>query len=208
METSSTFFIDAECYLPVVEVGAYAAERERLGDNALIVVLGVAVVAAIAGVLRGGSLSTLADTRFRWGWLIFAGLALQLGFDLWDPDWLTRAQATAIVLASNGLILVFVMLNRALAGMWLIGVGLALNALVIGANQGMPVSVDAAHSAGAPVPNDTSSIKHERMDDDTLLPWLGDVIPLSVGNQVLSIGDLVLAAGMGWLVNVRTRERS
>jgi len=191
-----------------VGAGAYAAERERLGGHALIVVLVVAVVAAIAGVLRGGSFSTLADTGFRWGWLIFAGLALQLGFDLWDPDWLTRAQATAIVLASNALILLFVVLNRVLPGMWLIGLGLALNAFVIGANQGMPVSADAAHSAGATVPNDTSSIKHERMDDDTLLPWLGDVIPLSVGNQVLSIGDLVLAAGMGWLVYVRTRERS
>lgn len=174
----------------------------------MIIVLIVAGLAAVAGVLRGGSLSTLADTRFRWGWLIFAGLALQLGFDLWDPDWLTRAQATAIVLSSNALILIFVVLNRVLPGMWLIGVGLALNALVIGANQAMPVSVDAAHSAGAPVPNDTSSIKHERMDGDTLLPWLGDVIPLSIGNQVLSIGDLVLAAGMGWLVYGRTRERS
>ena len=174
----------------------------------MILVLIVAGLAALVGVLLGGSLSSLADTRFRWGWLIFAGLALQLVFDLWDPDWLSRAQATAIVLASNAMILVFVVLNRAVPGMWLIGAGLALNAFVIGANQAMPVSVDAARSAGAPVPNDTSSIKHERMDDDTLVPWLGDVIPLSIGNQVLSIGDLVLAAGIGWLVSGRTRERS
>lgn len=174
----------------------------------MILVLIVAGLAALVGVMRGGSLSSLADTRFRWGWLIFAGLALQLGFDLWDPDWLTRTQATVVVLASNALILVFVVLNRAVPGMWLIGAGLALNALVIGANQAMPVSVDAARSAGAPVPNDTSSIKHERMDDDTLVPWLGDVIPLSIGDQVLSIGDLVLAAGIGWLVSGRTRERS
>ncbi len=174
----------------------------------MIIVLIVAVLAAVAGLLRGGSLSALADTTFRWGWLIFLGLALQLAFDLWDPDWLTRTQATAIVLASNALILAFVWLNRALPGMWVIGLGLALNALVIGANQAMPVSVDAARSAGAPVPDNTSSIKHERMDDDTLLPWLGDVIPLSIGDQVLSIGDLVLAAGMGWLVFARTSDKN
>jgi hypothetical protein len=174
----------------------------------MIIVLVIAVLAVIAGLLRGGSLSALAETSFRWGWLIFVGLALQVVFDIWDPDWLTRAQATAIVLASNALILVFVWLNRALPGMWLIGLGLAMNALVIGANQAMPVSMDAARSADAPVPNNTSSIKHERMNDDTLLPWLGDVIPLTIGDQVLSIGDLVLAAGMGWLVFARTNDEN
>ena len=65
----------------------------------MIIVLVVAALAVIAGLLRGGSLSALADTTFRWGWLIFVGLALQLAFDLWDPEWLTRTQARLTALA-------------------------------------------------------------------------------------------------------------
>jgi len=64
----------------------------------LVVVL---VGGAVLGVVRGGSLESLAATSFRWSWLIFAGLFLQLGTDLVNPPWLGRP-GMLVVIGANG----------------------------------------------------------------------------------------------------------
>lgn len=164
----------------------------------------VAVGAVLIGTVRGGSLDALARTKFRWVSLLAIGLALQITFDLWSPEWMTKTMATTVVLASHVAVALFIVANRGMAGMMLIGIGLALNAVVIAANGAMPVSTTAAEVASAARTGLNHDLKHEPLDDTTLLPWLGDVIPVPRLGEVMSCGDLFLALGIGRLIYRRT----
>lgn len=171
----------------------------------VILVLLLAVVAAVYGLVRGGSLEGLARTQFRFVWVLLAGLLIQVTFDIWDPEWLSETGDIMILLGTNVAVATFLALNRQLPGMWLAAAGLLLNVLVIGANGAMPVSMEAADFAGL---SDQPSwgMKHEALNDATLLPWIADVIPVPGLKMILSVGDVVLAAGIGWLVYKRTLE--
>lgn len=169
-----------------------------------------AVVAVVVGLVRGGSLQTLADTRFRAPLLLLVGVVVQLALDFWDPGWLTDGIAVAVLLFSNVLVAFFIFFNRALPGMLLALLGLALNVAAISANGAMPVSPQAAARSGATTSVGDAGIKHEVLDAETVLPWLGDVIPVPGLGLVLSAGDVLLAGGIGWLIYARitsTRQR-
>ena len=168
------------------------------------VALIVAIAAALVGLRKGGSLHALAYTHFRAPLLLLAGLVLQLGLNLWEPEWLTDDLALALLLSSNAIVASFIAVNQKLPGMLLIAMGLALNVAVITANRAMPVSAQAAEQSGATTVVGDAGIKHEALDEDTVLPWLGDVIPVPGLRLVLSVGDLLLDAGMSKLLYVRT----
>ena len=142
-------------------------------------------------------------TRFRWTWALLLGLSVQLVVDLWSPDWLTEERSFAIVLATNALVVVFLLVNLKLPGASLAAIGLLLNIVVIGANGAMPVSPRAAEMAGRTLTDDDFGLKHELLTDDTLVPWLGDVIPLPKLKFLFSLGDIVLALGIARLVYER-----
>jgi hypothetical protein len=167
----------------------------------MIAFLLAGLLAALAAVVRGGSMKALADTQFEWTWLLFAGLAIQLTAQIWSPEWLDGAAGTAVIVGSNVLVVVFLVANRRLPGVLLIGLGLALNVIVIAANGAMPVSVSASRSAGVePPPPGVADVEHERLDDDTKLPWLADVLAIPGAREVFSVGDVILALGIGDLV--------
>jgi hypothetical protein len=84
--------------------------------------------------------------------------------------------------------------------MAVIAVGIALNALVITVNSGMPVRRDAIVAAGIADDRaiddiDFGTKRHLEEPDDRLM-FLGDIIPVPVLEEVLSFGDLVLAVGV------------
>lgn len=164
----------------------------------------MAIVAAAIAVVRGGSLERLGATRFRWLPLLFGALALQLVFALWEPGWLSEAGALAVVLGSIVGVAVFLTINGHLPGTLLAALGLSLNVLVIGLNGAMPVSSEAARIAGTDPP-EIGGIKHELMTEDTELHLLGDVIPIPRWS-VISIGDVILAAGLARLTYHQTRH--
>lgn len=168
----------------------------------------IALAALGLGLWRGGSLHALADTRVRWMTLLFQGLLVQVAFDVWDPPGLTSTHALAVLFISNLAVASFVVLNLRTPGMLLIGVGLVLNTLVITANGAMPVSSSASSAAGISAPSEVDNdLKHERLNDDTRLGWLSDVIPVPGLKEVLSLGDLLLAAGIARLIYVRTTSQ-
>jgi hypothetical protein len=96
------------------------------------------------------------------------------------------------------LVAVVLWLNRTLPGMVWIVVGFLLNLTVIGLNGGfMPISNAALQVAGyAPrFARFTNSIP---MTSSTILPWLGDVVPipgLLPINGVFSLGDGLITIG-------------
>ena len=83
--------------------------------------------------------------------------------------------------------------------MWVIGLGIALNALVIGLNQGMPtadneVTTRSGRTIEEPIER---TARHRPESDDDLLPFLGDRlrVPEPV-DEVISIGDIVIGLGI------------
>ena len=168
----------------------------------------VALVLALAfGLWRGGSLKNLSETRVRWPILLFEGLLIQLVFDIWNPEGLSNNGALSVLVLSNVAVASFLFLNRLIPGMVVIGLGLVLNTVVISANQAMPVSASASETAGIdPPPKISDDLKHELLDSDTRLGWLGDVIPVPVLGEVLSAGDIVLALGVARLVYAQTKS--
>lgn len=169
----------------------------------VLTALVLAVLTGVAARLRGGSLNGLAETTFRWTPLLVGALVLQITFLYWDPEWLGSRGGLAVVLASNGAVAVWLLVNRTLPGLLLAAAGMALNVLVIAANGAMPVLESSAERAGIGQSLDDAGIKHERLDEDTVLPWLGDAIPVRPFKEVLSVGDVVLALGLCRVVDRR-----
>jgi Family of unknown function (DUF5317) len=166
----------------------------------------LAAIALGVGLLRRGSLDRLASTHFRFLWLLWIGFAIQIGAQIWSPDWLTDRWELSVLLVSNGLVAAFLVANFRLPGIALAGTGLLLNVLVIGLNGAMPVAEEASDSAGIGRSLDQAGLKHERLDADTLLPWLGDVLPIPILREVLSIGDILLASGIAYLIYARMTQ--
>lgn len=166
----------------------------------MVLVLIVIGLSVLIGFVAGGSLRPFERLRVRWWGAALLGLALQgipPSAELGEPA------GTALVLASYGLLLGFAWANRRLPALWLVMTGLVLNVAVIGANRGMPVSASAVETAGASVAGlaEGGTSKHHLLGpEDTLTP-LADVIgiPPPVG-AVLSVGDLLLYAGVAVLV--------
>lgn len=162
------------------------------------------VLGLVAGLARGGKLENVTRVHFRRPWLVFVGLAFQVGAEvaaLFLPGFREGGRGLAVLALSYGLLIAFVVMNRALPGALLIAAGLSLNLLVIVLNGGMPVSLRAARAAGFDASGYlASAVKHRVQGPGTLLPFLGDVIPLPLIQKVVSVGDIVLGAGIFVLV--------
>jgi uncharacterized protein DUF5317 len=156
------------------------------------------IVSTTIGLLSGRGLRDFPSVRPRWWWLAFLGVALQL-----VP--LTGALGTAAVLGSFVALIVFATANLRAPGFVPILLGLLLNALVISANQGMPVTRHAlAASNQAETLTDlvrNGGTKHHLADEGTALLPLGDVIPIgSPVDQAISIGDVLIHLGGAWFM--------
>ena len=147
----------------------------------------------------------LARTSFRYPWLVFIGLALQLAVQTVAQPLLDAGATLVLLLGSMALVALFLLFNLRLPGTGLAAVGLALNVLVIAANGAMPVHAPSADEAGVPISFAEGGVKHEVMDGSTRLPWLGDAIPLAPLRTVLSLGDVLLALGIALFVYRATR---
>lgn len=162
----------------------------------------VIFVALAVAVLRGGRLVNLGDIELRSWWLLFLALGLQTA-TRWLPEssWAEEA-GIAMVLFSFFLLMVMVLLNRTKPGMWIAGVGVLMNFIVIAVNGGMPVLAGAAEVASSFTvsnPDLSGTFKHVPLDESSRLTFFADVIPLrliGVG-EVISLGDIFLALGLG-----------
>jgi hypothetical protein len=166
-----------------------------VAQSYLVVALAAGLV---IGLVLGGRPRHLAQKHFRWWLLLPLGVVLQL---VVEADGVPAPHALLIV--SYVYLLVFCAANVRHAGMGVILVGIALNAVVIVANNGMPVREKAVYEAAIVDPGDAVSIdevKHhlETPDDDVM--FLADIIPVKPLRQVLSFGDLILSVGVADLL--------
>ena len=146
--------------------------------------------------------SRLTRVRVRAVRLLVVAAALQLGTSALAPG-SGAARITALVLTTV-LVGLFLVGNARLPGVPLVALGLLLNVVVVGANAAMPVSVDAAARAG--IARADLRLAEDAMREptgpDTSLAFLGDVVPVALPRwpQVVSAGDVLVAAGVGLLL--------
>jgi hypothetical protein len=145
----------------------------------------------------GASLARLATVRIRHVWLLWAALADQIIVISVLPDSNATALATAHI-ASYVAAGACLFANRRLAGIGLIGLGGALNGLVISVNGGtLPASESAVRTAGQVA--DTGQFTNSEVLADPKLPWLGDVFATPAwlpGHNVFSVGDVAIWVGL------------
>jgi hypothetical protein len=159
--------------------------------------IGVMLAVGIS-LLRGGRFHHAANNRLFWLPALILGLGLQTVLDLLAARGLVGLAGTvALLLMAEAASWRSAFATGSGAGMALIAIGFSLNVLVILANGGMPVSPEAIAFLGGDPSTAVIAGKHHLMTADTILPWLGDVIPIPrPASIIISIGDIVLVAGM------------
>jgi MFS family permease len=168
------------------------------------------LIGLVAGFAAGGRLDNLIAIRLRWPLLIFGALALRLGTEaaLARDIGIVDTLRAPLLAAAYGVLAAGLWANRARPGMSLALVGIGLNAIVILVNGGfMPVwepSLTAAGFGRADVLSPISFILPASLDAHFF--WsagpLGDVIPVPLPflRNVLSIGDVILGAGLAFFL--------
>ncbi|HWH32235.1 MAG TPA: DUF5317 domain-containing protein [Egibacteraceae bacterium] len=176
----------------------------------------VVLLAVAIGYAAGGRLRHIAQIPFRRIWMVWIAFLLQFLLPFLDES--TRRTlrvpilAVAFVLAMWWIVGTWPVLTRWLrAGLVLVVVGWAMNFTVIALNNGMPVSAETLDRVGLPSDNIESGDlnKHVTLDDDTLLPWLGDMIPLPLAGplrKAISLGDVVMLLGLLVFIPVGMRQ--
>ncbi|MFA5891392.1 MAG: DUF5317 domain-containing protein [Actinomycetota bacterium] len=154
------------------------------------------------GFARRGTISNLANARMPLVWLVFVGVGLQTAAQFIPGS--ANMLAYGLVIVSYAALFAFAGANWRRSGVGFIALGAALNYIVILANQGMPISAEAAARAGWKGPAAQQLVIRGKHFIDiaggTRLGFLGDIIPLGGAPAVASVGDLVIWAGMVLLI--------
>ncbi len=173
----------------------------------MTLVLLVTLLAVGVGLILGGQVAGIARLRLHNRELL--GLALLVQVTAWVMGTVSGIGYAVGVTVTALLAGMFCVRNFTVPGVPLITAGLALNFLVVAANGAMPVSVPAAQRAGVDIAALLAGAdpRHEAATERTALPWLGDVIPVALPwrPEVISVGDVLLAAGLALLVVVAMR---
>jgi hypothetical protein len=168
------------------------------------------VLGVIIGYARGGRVGRLGSLRLRCLWVVPAALLIQLLiFPLVTSRPLVPYATTPLHLLSYALLFFFLIINARTWPLLAVGLGAVLNVLVITVNGGyMPSSVTALSRAGAESVASTLRAQGTYgnvrvMGSGTRLNALGDFLylpqwfPLATA---FSVGDLLMALGLAWLV--------
>jgi hypothetical protein len=145
--------------------------------------------------LTGGRISALATFRPRLLWLVFAAIGLQIGIITLFPG--SGQTYIGLHLGSYALLLAFLMSNRKLPGLWIIGLGTVMNFVAIASNGGvMPATAGALKIAGRII--DPSQFANSALLANPRFAFLGDVFALPAGfpfANVFSAGDVCIVLG-------------
>lgn len=162
----------------------------------LLVVLGLFALVTVP--LARGSLWRLADVELRHQWLVGLALVVQILFITVLPGQLDGIHAPAHLM-TYGLAAAFVWANRAIPGVWVIGLGGAANFVAIAANGGvMPASADALAAAGM-VADKGEAFANSALVEGARMAVLGDVFAIPAAwplSNVFSVGDVIIGAGL------------
>jgi hypothetical protein len=161
----------------------------------------IAIGMLLIVALTGRPVKRLALLRIRHVWLLWAALADQILVISIIPDTHPAILAAAHV-ASYAMAATCIWLNRRIPGIWFIAAGGLSNGVTIALNGGtLPASASALAASGhggAP-----GEFANSAVLPDAKLAFLGDVFatPSWVpGSNVFSVGDVLIWAGLAWLL--------
>jgi hypothetical protein len=166
------------------------------------------ILGLIVGWIRAGwrnGLMALSQIKIRGGWIFPVILLIQLGlYSLHGKVQFVEDYNGYIFMLVYAAGLVLLWLNRKEKGFWWIFAGVSMNFLVMLLNGGkMPVSLDAISvidpAYAESLSNSMIETKHSIMTNATALPFLGDIIPLTLPyprQLVISIGDVIMNFGI------------
>jgi hypothetical protein len=160
-----------------------------------------------AGYLRGGRIKNLTQLPLLYNGLAFSAFFIQIIIfsDILPLKVLPPVLIIFFHILSYILLIVFIFLNRRNRSLWIIALGICLNGLVVLLNGGyMPtlpekLSNTSMNRFATPLQEGNAVHNSISMDQNTLLPWLGDIfslpswLPLS---NVFSIGDILIGLGI------------
>src|SRR5713101_2140010 len=150
-----------------------------------MLVSGVAAGIA-AGIAFGGELRRLGTLTLRyWPLLVLAAALRVVGA-------VNPASPLGVYLVALVFVALVAALNWRLPGALLISVGTFMNVIVVVLNNGMPYDPALATGSGISIPNDGL---HVRLQPATLLPFLGDIVPVTLADSIYSVGDFLIAFG-------------
>jgi hypothetical protein len=173
-----------------------------------IVVMFFALLIGIFITHINGRKPSFSNIKFEKSWLLLIAVALQILSSIAEVR--EYKFATSIAWMVNGTIfcLAFLVIwfNREYFGLWFIGLGAFLNALVMLLNGGrMPVDMsllgnEAYMAKALDLMQRGADSKHVALDEATRIPILADIISLpgflGLGMPVISIGDIIVAVGV------------
>jgi len=160
----------------------------------------------ILGFLARGSIKGLKELHFRVVWVLFLSLLIAILPLL--SDTINRHRRALQLVAFAG-VLIFLLVNiltfrgEVRAAMLVIGLGWALNFVVIAANGGMPLSRWAYLASGQTAKITIGKGGFYRIvqgGPHTKLYRLGDVIPAPFYKEVLSMGDILMMLGIALVI--------
>ncbi len=162
----------------------------------------VVVAAVTAAYLAGGRLGRLGQSGVRLAGLAAVGFV----FQFLPMVGIGRTMAAALLWLSFALLILFSSVNLRRPGFVLFLLGVLLNLTVMAVNHGMPVRAEALVASGdqgqiAQLQEGYGGVKYHLAGHDDRLMALADVVvlPPPVG-EVVSIGDLLVDAGLGWFL--------
>jgi hypothetical protein len=187
---------DATTYLP-------SPEKRRT-----VLLVACFLLAVLTVPLAGGSLARLAEHRFRRPWALAAALAVQIVVISVVPDGNATLLAAAH-LASYGFAIVFLLANRSLPGLWVLGLGTGMNLAAIAANGGVMPATRSALVAAGQLSEGGDFVNSGVLEDPKLL-YLGDIFalpqPWPLAN-VFSAGDVCIVVGAALVLHQLCRSR-
>lgn len=158
------------------------------------------VVSSAVLVARKGKFSSLRRLSIN-GWYLLIFSAILQG--LLSREIIPMSFHFVTIISTYILLIICLIINIRRLSMKIILIGILLNFLIIVLNGGyMPVSLYSLGFAGYDISTVTSVILdtfHSVLTKDTLLPYLGDFIPIPEPYwfpQVWSVGDLFLMVGI------------
>ncbi len=150
-----------------------------------MLVSGVAAGIA-AGIAFGGDWRRLGTLTLRYWPLLVLAAALRFIGAVYP------ASPLGVYLVALVFVALVAALNWRLPGAILISVGTFMNVIVVVLNTGMPYDPAIATSSVISIPTDGL---HVLLQPTTLLPFLGDIVPVTIADSIYSVGDFLIAFG-------------
>jgi hypothetical protein len=167
----------------------------------VLLIMVIAVGVLFVPVFRG-SLRSLATLRFKGAWMLPLAYLLQIvALTSSQGSWRGLVHVSSYVVAAG-----FLWFNRHIAGILVVALGAALNAIAIAANDGvMPATARATEGAGLGSASDgfanSAVLAHPHLAALGDVFWTPRWFPFS---NVFSIGDVLIAVGAITTIHLAT----